>query len=50
MIAVPKALDVPRMQVVDLDVQSKSKWTLRNQKRVMKRNPLFTITDLNSVP
>jgi len=50
MIAVPKALDVPRMQVVDLDTKSSKVWTKRNQSRVLMKNPLFTLTDLESVP
>lgn len=50
MIAVPKALDVPRMQVVDLDTKSSKIWTKKNQSRVLMKNPLFTLTDLESVP
>jgi hypothetical protein len=47
MIAVPKALNIPRMQVIDLDKASDSIFKL---KKVYKRNPLFTLTDLENVP
>lgn len=48
MIAVPKALDVPRALVIDLDV--KPTGSKKSTKKVLKRNPLFTVTDLESVP
>ena len=48
MIVPPRALEIPRQITIDLDLPPNSDTSLPNRK--LKRNPLYTITDLSKVP
>lgn len=48
MIVPPKALQIPRQIIVDLDEPPKPK--VKFVARTLKRNPLYTLTDLSTLP
>ena len=48
MIVPPKALQIPRQILVDLDKPPQS--SLKLGAKILTRNPLYTLTDLSIVP